>query len=350
MFGRKKPKVLIWSVTISGLLLSTACSKEQQYSEISGETQGTTYTILLVGDGEKVDKQAIDSIFSRFDQALSTYIPSSVISQINNASDSIRIVDSTGFFKTCYELSEAIYQSSDGAFDPSVFPLIKAWGFMDNMETPPSEREIDSILQYVSFEKNRLHHIEFNGNEIIVKKSNSGFKLDFNAIAQGYSVDVVADFLRKKGYRNFYVEIGGEVVVEGTNRTGDPWRIGIDAPKEGMENRELENILHVSNVAIATSGNYRKFYEVDGVKYAHTLDPKTGKPVNHSLLSATVLAESAAVADAYATAFMVLGDTASLRFVEVHPELNLEVYLLYADSHGEIKRLMSDNFSRFFEK
>lgn len=350
MFGRKKPKVLIWSVTISSILLSTACNKEQPYSEITGETQGTTYTILLVGEGEKVEKEEIDSIFSGFDQALSTYIPSSVISQINTASDSIRILDPTGYFKTCYQLSQTIYESSNGAFDPSVFPLIKAWGFMDNMETPPLDEQIDSILQFVSFEKNRLHRIEFKGNEIVVKKSNTGFKLDFNAIAQGYSVDVVADFLREKRYRNFYVEIGGEVVVEGTNRTGDPWRIGIDAPKEEMENRELENILHVTDVAIATSGNYRKFYEVDGVKYAHTLDPKNGKPVNHSLLSATVIAESAAVADAYATVFMVLGDTASIRFVNEHPELNLEVYLLSADSLGGIKRLMSDDFSRFFKK
>src|SRR5690606_15753016 len=145
----------------------------------------------------------------------------------------------------------------------------------------------------------------FENNSIQLTKKHPNFKIDFNAVAQGLSVDVVDQFLKAKGYQNYYIEIGGELIVRGHNREGENWRIGIDSPEENLTKRELENVLVLSNKAVATSGNYRKFYEVDGVKYSHTLSPATGFPVRHSLLSATVVANDAGTADAYATAFMV---------------------------------------------
>ena len=164
------------------------------------------------------------------------------------------------------------------------------------------------------------------------------------------SVDVIDRFLRKKGCKNYYVEIGGEIVVRGLNADDVNWRIGVDTPMENLQTRELENIIHVSDKAIATSGNYRNFYIHEGVKYAHTLNPQTGFPVQHSLLSATVVANDGATADAYATVFMVMGTKKALEFVKQHPDEELEVYLLYADENGEIAREMSDGFGEFLKE
>lgn len=281
--------------------------------------------------------------------SLSTYIEESVISKLNNSSNYLGISDPTGFFETCYNESMHIYKMTDGQFDPSVFPLVKGWGFMNDMETPLGQQEIDSILEFVSFEDGKHHSLsEYNG-EIRLSKSNQNFKMDFNAIAQGLSVDVIYDFIEKKGFKNFYVEIGGELKVKGHNSQGTSWNIGVDSPIENSETRTRDTIIHVSNKAIATSGNYRKFYVKDGVKYSHTLNPSTGKPVTHSLLSATVIANNCSTADGYATAFMVMGVNKALKFVKEHPKEKLEIYLLYADDKGEIKHAMSDGFSKYLK-
>lgn len=347
MFGAEKLRILAWSVTISTVLSS--CSSEQISREIHGETQGTTYSIILVGDYE-VDKTEIDSIFSVFDRSLSTYIDSSVVSRLNNSLESTEINDPSGFFNECYKRSMEIYLQTGGVFDPSVFPLVKGWGFMNDIETPLTQLEVDSILAFVSFEKDKHHAIDFDNNVIHYIKNHPGFKLDFNAIAQGFSVDVIDRFLREKGCENYYIEVGGEIVVKGYNADGVKWRIGIDTPVENLDSRELENIIHISDKAIATSGNYRKYYIHDGVKYAHTLDPKTGFPVQHSLLSATVVANDCATADAYATVFMVLGVDRSMDFLKNHPEAEIEVYLLYSNEKGEISREISKGFSEFLKE
>ncbi len=279
--------------------------------------------------------------------ALSTYVSESAISLINNSKDSITIADNQDLFKDCYQLSAHIYSITNGAFDPSVFPLVKGWGFMNKMDSPLTKSEVDSILQFVSFENNKLHSVSFKGDSVQVVKSDSNFKIDFNAVAQGQSVDLIASYLDGKGYSNYFVEIGGELKVKGKNREGGAWRIGIDAPKENLSSRELENILSLSNKAVATSGNYRKFYIKDGKKYAHTLNPRTGFPVQHSLLSVTVVAEDCATADAFATAFMVIGKEATLNFVKNNPQENLEVYLLSAGKDGAIIRDMSSDFEKF---
>lgn len=346
MFGAKKRRILSWSVTISILLSS--CSGSPDQITINGEAQGTTYTVILAGEHSDVMKAEIDSLLHAFDESLSSYIPTSVLSRINQSTDSIVVLDN-GFFKPCYLLSRGVYDMSAGAFDPSVFPLVQGWGFMNNMETPLDKDSVASILKYVSFQKDLLHSIYFNGDTITFSKYDPRFKLDFNAIAQGYSVDVVAEYLNQHGVSNYYVEIGGEIVVKGKNGERKKWRIGIDSPIENADTRVIENIIHVTNKAIATSGNYRKFYVKDGVKYAHTLDPLTGYPVQHSLLSATVLADNCALADAYATTFMVYGVEKTMQFLEEHPELKLEVYLLYTKDNGEVGREMSEGFQKYLE-
>lgn len=347
MFGTKKRKVLTWSA-ISSILLFTSCSSPKDQSltgfTINGETQGTTYTVIIAEEESSVTKDEIDALFREFDSVLSTYIPSSVISKLNNCESDTTIVDETGYLEYCYSKSTEIAKLTDGQFDPTVFPLVKGWGFMSDMTSPLTKQEVDSILNFVGFD--RLN-ASFSDQAGTFSKSHPFVKLDFNAIAQGYSVDLLAKFLESKGVENYYAEIGGELVVKGKNREREKWSIGIDLPKENLEQRTLENILYLSDKAVATSGNYRKFYEKDGVKYAHTLNPKTGFPVTHSLLSATVVADDCITADAYATAFMVMGAEKTIEFVKNHPELHLEVYLLVANGDEDYQRIMSDQFDGY---
>lgn len=353
MFGTMKHKALNWSVIFSSLLIFASCDssstpEERPRFSIIGETQGTTYEIIVTDPEIRVTKAEIDSVLAAFDRALSTYIPTSVITQLNDAQAEIELLDNSGFFKSCYEQSQEVFIETEGAFDPSVFPLVKGWGFMDNVEEPLSQSEVDSLLQFVGFDT--LHTIAFSGNSIKLRKDVAGYKLDFNAIAQGYSVDVLDDFLKKRGQKNYYIEIGGELMLRGTNAQTEKWAIGIDVPKEKSTTHAVENCVRISNEAIATSGNYRKFYEKDGKKYAHCINPKTGFPVQHSLLSVSVIAPTCAEADAYATAFMVFGTQKSLEFVKTHPQLKLKVYLLEATKDGSIKRLMSDNFKSYLDE
>lgn len=356
MFGTAKRKVHIWSAIISSVVLFSGCNSplsEQDSTEkaahvFRGNTQGTTYEIIIADESVNFSGEEIDSLLAAFDASLSTYIPSSKISQLNAGGKNTQVVDSSGFFKTCYLKSREIFDLTDGAFDPSVFPLVKGWGFMDNLESPLSQVEVDSILDFIGLDGN--HIINFSDKRIELAKSKQAFQLDFNAIAQGYSVDVLANFLRDRGQENFYVEIGGELYLEGKNRDGVDWRIGIDTPIDRSSSHDVESIVSISDAAVATSGSYRKFYEKDGQRYAHFLDPKTGYPVQHSLLSATVIAPTCAEADAFATAFMVMGTERTVEFIETHPELKVEVYLLESDPEEEYKRTMSPGFASYLAK
>jgi thiamine biosynthesis lipoprotein len=358
MFGTVKRKALIWSV-ISSSIIFTSCDVDsddlhsvvlEPSKSISGETQGTTYQVIIVDEDVQVGKEDIDSVLHAFDQSLSTYVEDSKISQLNNGSGRIQVQDPTGFFRRCYKISSEVYSKTEGRFDPSVYPLVEGWGFMNDMETPLSQQGVDSLLVYVGFEKGKHHTITFGKNEnILLDKFTPEFKLDFNAVAQGLSVDVLCDYLKSLNHEHFYVEIGGEIRVSGKNRDEVDWRIGIDSPIQNETTRTIENVVQISDRAIATSGNYRKFYIIDGVKYSHTINPITGFPVSHSLLSASVIADDCADADAYATAFMVMGVEQTIKFVEANPDLNLEVYLLYEDENGSLSRKMTDGFSQYLD-
>jgi thiamine biosynthesis lipoprotein len=232
-------------------------------------------------------------------------------------------------FKRVFLLSRQVSEATDGAFDITVAPLVNAWGFGFKNGSLPDSAAVDSLRALVGWQRVALT------SENRIHKEDAGIILDCSAVAKGFGVDVVADLLRSKGIENFMVEIGGEVVVSGKNPKGEAWHIGVNKPDDDptSSNRELETVLTLDNQALATSGNYRNFYVTDeGRRVAHTIDPHTGYPVQHSLLSATVLAPNCATADAFATAFMVLGIDRAKEVLVRHPEL--EVYFIY-DSLGE---------------
>ena len=353
MYGKRRPKQLIWSVIFS-LFLFISCIEgsnlklnSHENVVICGETQGTTYNIIIAEGHSMVNKESLDSIFSHFDNVLSTYNNSSVISILNKSINPIIVDDNSGYFKECFSKSQLIFNQTNGCFDPSVFPLVKGWGFMGGIPAPLNQYEVDSILLYVDFTIGNLYDISFKNSDIYFQKNNPKYMMDFNSIAQGLSVDIIDRFLSSKGYFNYYIEVGGEIIVRGNNREGLNWRIGIDTPKENIDERRIENILQISDKAIATSGNYRNFYINNGEKYVHSLNPKTGFPVNNSLLSVTVVAESCSLADGYATAFIVMGREGTLDFIRNNSNLNIDVYMLYEDESGNIKRSMSDGFLKY---
>lgn len=353
MFGILKRKALTLLLILSSFLIgcgsndSNTKGNPKKWNEIQGNTQGTTYALILDDPHQKIKKQAIDSILNDFDLALSTYIDESQISAVNRF-DSVALKDVNNYFYECLLLSEQVYEATQGAFDPSVYPLVEAWGFFGDTLKTPTDKELMQILSYVGLSDSNYTFRKNDEHTKIFIKNNAKFKIDFNAIAQGYSVDVLAAYLDTHKIRNYYVEIGGEIVVKGKNRENIAWRLGIDAPKEDGT-RSVNNIVHLSNKAIATSGNYRKFYVKDGVKYAHTINPKTGKPVQHSILSATVVADNCALADAYATAFMVMGVSKSMEFVSKNADLDLDIYLLYDNGSGMVQKVMSEGFEAYLK-
>ncbi|WP_338760395.1 FAD:protein FMN transferase [Bernardetia sp. ABR2-2B] len=323
-------------------------SEDEKLYQAYGETMGTTYTIKYLAAKGNNYQNMIDSVLKAFNQSLSTYIPSSEISIFNTMENvDSAIVFQNDFFYPVLKRSKEIFEISDGAFDPTLAPIIRVWGFGE-IEEPkkiPSEK-IDSLLEFVGFNK----YIDFDTKSL--RKTKKHIQLNFNAIAQGYGVDVIALFLEKKNIKNYMVEIGGEVRANGKGTSGEGWKIGIDKPiEEGKENpnpkRQLQAIVTLNNKSLVTSGNYRKFYIRDGKKYPHTINPKTGYPVSHNLLSATVLADDAVTADALGTACMVLGKDKALEMIEKLE--NTEVFLIF-DENGITKTEISKGLKSYIEE
>ena len=241
------------------------------------------------------------------------------------------------YFTDIFNLSKEIHSNTTGAFDPTVGPLVNAWGFGFTDRMKVDQNVVDSLLPLVNF-----HKVKIAENKVI--KEDSRIQFDFNAIAQGYSVDLVGKLLESKGIENYLIDIGGEVLAKGKKPNGDLWEVGIEKPKDNASYGEgLQAIVKLENKALATSGNYRKFYEVNGIRYSHTIDPKTGYPVQHSLLSVSVLADECATADAYATAFMVLGLEKSKTLLNEFK--NLDAYFIYSDEHGNLKTFFTREFT-----
>jgi thiamine biosynthesis lipoprotein len=341
-------------------LLLTACtnslkeSKEKKQFELVGETQGTTFTIKIVDESCNVNASEVKNLLAQFDLALSSYISGSIISKVNEqAVGTVRYYDSLEFFSRCFNKSTLVFDRTRGAFEPSIFPLVKAWGFFKDEHKVLQQNEVNKLLKIVDFNSGVFYEFKCVKDSFYYTKKHKDFKLDFNAIAQGYAVDVLCDLLESKNHHSYYVEIGGELRVSGRNSQNELWQIGIDKPidaKENQTNRPLQTIVSLSNGAIATSGNYRKFYIKDGKKYAHILSPTTGFPVNHSLLSATVFTKEAAFSDGFATAFMVFGLEKTKEFLKNNEYLKLEVYLIYTDDSGLIKTWISDGFKKHIRK
>ncbi len=365
-----KTTAVYFAVLSSCLTILYACGSGEQSSEgetsqrtsetvfqesvIQGEAQGTTYTIRYL-ENDSSFKTGVDSILHRIDQDLSTWVPTSLINRMN-AHDRIDTVfafyDSTKYFSVLFDVSREIWQQTDSAFDPTVYPLVELWGFgLKNKEVVTPEKVAERKAK-VSMQPSNIDMLEIeNGylyKETQIRKGQAGVRLDFNAIAQGFSVDVIAEYLEAQGISNYMIELGGEVLCKGVNSKGSDWRIAIDKPVDDAE-RVFQAILNVRNKAVATSGSYRKFFEENGKKYSHAIDPRTGYPVQHSLLSATVMASNCMLADAYATAFLVMGVDDTKLFLESHPDLGLEVYLIY-DEEGAFVSWMSNGMKEQIEE
>ena len=335
--------------TLCIAVLVTACGmtpKENIYY-IKGEAQGTTYSITYITKAP-VEKAAIDSILQVIDLSMSTYIDNSLISRINKGEN----LPIDPHFEKVFSASFDIYLQSKGAFDPSIGQLINAWGFgKKENHTPPTQKQIDSLLALTGMDK--VHYID-TPRGAFIRKDNPNIQLNFNAIAQGYTSDVIADYFLSKQISNFIVEVGGELVIHGRNTLKNkPWRIGIDNPlQKPDEDREIVATVELTDCGLATSGNYRKLWtdSLTGQKYVHTINPKTGRPQPSNLLSATVIAPSAMLADGYATTLMALGGIEKAKdFLAQHKEL--KAVLLYSDEahKGQIHKYVTENLTVEFE-
>ncbi len=307
------------------LLLATGCNKQTEFSSFNGFAQGTTYSIVFE-DNCKLDpsdiRERVENILHNFDMSLSLYQDSSVISRINR--NETLVADS--FLIEAFRQSEEINRITDGAFDITIGPLVEAWGFGPDAVKNFNEVIHDSLMRFVGMDKVEMR-------EGLIFKADPRMKLDFNAIAQGYAVDIMSRYLSSLGIKRHLVEIGGEVRVCG-DKGGALWRIGIDRPEDNnmMPGEDLQAIISMKDKSLATSGNYRKFYIEDGIKYSHTIDPETGYPARNRLLSATIVTDDCATADGVATACMVMGLEKTIEFLNSHPEF--EAYLIYSDDKG----------------
>ena len=299
----------------------------------SGEAQGSYYHIKYMSENGEDFHFQVDSILLEVDSSLSIYKDYSLISKLNNR----ETVTADALFLEVFLAAKNVYKQTERNFDCSVKPLVKAWGFYkDKFEDSIiiDSANFRKILRYVGFDK-----ITLIADTLVIP---DGMSLDFNSIAQGFTVDVIARFLEKKNINNYLIEVGGELLAKGKNADGNIWRVGVDKPSENIDEQDrFQFILDLENKALATSGNYRKFYVENGVKYAHTINPFTGFPAQNRLLSVTVIHDNCMLADAYATAFMVMGVKKSKQFVNQHSEI--EVYLVYTDKDGSWKTFVSPN-------
>ena len=336
-----KPKLLSVLLTILSLLLLPQCKPvNKEYAFLEGRVFGTYYHITyLHPKGINLEK-VVDDKFKIFDLSLSTYNPGSIISRINT-NDSGVTTDS--YFEEMYAMAREVSEKTSGAFDITVAPLVGAWGFGYGSNDQSATSDVDTILPYIGFQKVKLQN-----HKLI--KTDPRIRLDASAIAKGQGSDVIARLLEEYGCENYMVEIGGEVACKGLNPKGQKWHIGIDKPNDDPadENKELQTIIAIANVGMATSGNYRQYYYRDGKKYAHTINPRTGYPVQHNLLSATVIAPTCMQADAYATAFMVVGVDSSLQICKSVPDM--DCYLIFTNEKGEYKTAQTTGFEKYLSK
>jgi FAD:protein FMN transferase len=319
----------------SFILLILSCNRGINNTiTISGAAQGTSYHITYVAGQHSNYRESFDSIFNKIELSLSTYNTHSIISKINRNDTTVKVDE---YFSDVFKKSIEVSEKTKGLFDVTVAPIINAYGFGFTKKERITNVLIDSLLRFVGYQKVRLVD-----NKLV--KDIPQVMLDFNAIAQGYTVDVLASFLESKGISNYLVEVGGELRAKGTKHNDSSWTVGIEQPNESLtDDVALFAEINIKDKSLATSGNYKKFYVEEGKKYAHIIDPFTGYPAKNNLLSATVIADDCITADAYATSFMVMGLERSKQFLTDHKDLNLEVFFIY-DQNGIWKTFASQNF------
>ena len=327
------PKLPLWKLFFLLFLIGSTVwiirekSATVPFQKSSGKVFGTVYHITYQYPIDLTD--SIYAVLMSVDNSLSPFNPRSTITAINEN----RSMNTDTLFREVFRMAQSISEKTGGNFDITVAPLVNAWGFGFRNKQNINRSYIDSLRQFIGYEK-----ISLCGDKVL--KQDERILLDCSAIAKGYGCDRVADFLSRKGITNYMIEIGGEIVVKGINPDKQKWKIGVNKPTEdSLDNHELQTILHISETALATSGNYRNFYYKNGRKYAHTINPHTGYPTEHALLSATVFAPTCAMADAYATAFMVAGLEQAKKILRT--EQQLKAYLIYTDNNGLLRTWFS---------
>ena len=314
-------KRIIVLLTITTALAS--CVRSPKRVEYCGVTQGSYFSIIYYDDENRHFEAEIDSIFKEVDNAVSLWNDNSIIRKVNRNED----VVVNQIFKDNFEWARKASEFSNGAFDATIGPLVSAWGFHYKKELEMTPEMVDSIRQLVDY-----HKVEIIDDKVV--KANPNMTLDFNAVAQGYTTDLIGKFLETKGIYNYLVDVGGEIFARGTKPNGEQWTIGIEKPTENFDSeRSVQIKINLKDKGIVTSGNYRKYIEKDGVRYSHSINPKTGYPVEHNLLSATVIADNASWADCLATICMLVGKEKASKLLE---NQGVEAYFIFAED-GVIK-------------
>jgi len=335
-----KYRISIFTVIIFTLLLTGCHNNKKKYIHNEGMIFGTTYHITYESPNNKDLQKGIEATLEKVNNSLSPFKPHSIISHINQNKDTLLDKEFTTVFNKAMEISKI----TNGAFDITIAPMVNAWGFGFKNKEKITPKKIDSLKQLVGYKKIKI----LNGKII---KENNGTMLDCSAIAKGFACDKTGEYLKKEGCTNYMVEIGGEVVARGINDKNENWKIGISRPDDNnfFDDQKLKAILSLKNKALATSGNYRNYYiDEDGKKVAHEINPITGYPARQNMLSTTVLCNDCMTADAYATAFMVMGLDNSIKILKQNKEL--EVYFIYSDKNLKTKTYISDGFKKFLIK
>jgi len=327
----------MWRYLVAVVFLIVSCNLalNNEPVKLLGEAQGTYYSIIYFDSQQRDFQHDIDSILDAFDQSVSLWVPESILSKVNNNIAGVTLDD---YFINNFRLAKEVANETGGAFDFTIGPMVKAWGFGYDNHIQVDSIIIDSLLQLVGYEK-------VNIIDNIVVKQNPNISFDFNAIAQGYSVDIIGEFLESKQINNYLIDIGGEVKAAGQKTNEKPWKVGIEKPAEDPNNsRDLTAIIKLEDLSVATSGNYRKFFEENGIRYSHMIDPFTGYPARHNLLSVSIVTNNTALADAYATACMVMGLDESITFIEARD--NLEAFFIFTDKNSDYDVYATDGFSK----
>ena len=305
------------------ILFLTACTNQKQYFEESGSVFHTIYHVKYEASELLTDK--IDAEFQKFNLSLNPFNPNSIISKVNQNEP----VETDDWFIEVFNKAREVSDHSDGVFDITCAPLVNLWGFGFSKMDSVTPQMIDSIKQFVGYQK-----VKLDGRKVV--KEDPRILLNCSAIAKGYASDIIARLLEREGVKNYMVEIGGEVTMKGVNQNGNCWRIGINKPEDdstGIRNDIEEVVQLCKKGGVATSGNYRNYYVKDGKKYAHTIDPRTGYPSEQNILSATIVADDCITADAYATAFMAMGLEKARQAAKNIPDI--EYYVIYSDENGK---------------
>jgi len=334
MFSRKRILPLLFMVA---LIIYWYFQKPSSLVHLEGQTFGTiNYSIKYKDDKQRNFKSSIDSLLVVFNNALSHYIPNSELSRFNASTQPQSYT--SPFFRSILQESKEIYQLTEGAYNPAIMPLVNAWGFGPEESILLDSAMVDSLLLFTDF-----NLVEFDFHK--VWKKDPRLQLDFSASAKGYGVDVVAHFLASKRISNYFIEIGGEVICAGTNAQGKPWRLGIIDPGSDILDQSFIATVTMNDLAVATSANNFNYRIIDGIKYSHTIDPATGYPISHSILSASIFTDNCATADALATASMVMGVEKALALITSLK--GVEALLIYSDEGGQLAYHVTDGIKPF---